>query len=94
MVTKHISHGTSSSVSAVDGEKTNWYIFQLQHSYYKIRKCARFQFSYIIAKYNALPLLTQMEDDSNLRQPLEKHVCQEKMYFSKSKMTPQKQNVC
>jgi len=58
--------------------------------YYEIRKCARFQFGYIIAKYNALPLFIQMEDDSNLRRPPEKHVCQEKTYFSKSKMTPQK----
>ena len=58
--------------------------------YYEIRKCARFQFGYIIAKCNALLLFTQMEDDSNLRRPPEKHVCQEKMYFSKSKPTPQK----
>jgi len=36
-------------------------------------------------------VLTQMLDDSNLRRPPQiKHVCQGKMYFSKSKMTLQK----
>jgi len=37
----------------------------------------------------------QMQDDFNVRWGAQiKHVCQDKMYLSKLKMTPQKQNVC
>jgi hypothetical protein len=34
--------------------------------YYEIRKYARFLFGYIIAKYNILPLFTQMEDNTKI----------------------------
>jgi hypothetical protein len=34
--------------------------------YYEIRKCARFLFGDIIAKYNTLPLFTQMEDNTKI----------------------------
>jgi len=56
--------------------------------YYEIRKCARFQFGYIIAKYNALPLFTQMEDDSNLRLPPEKRLPRENVFFQISNDIP------
>jgi len=81
-VTKHLNHDAASSVSAVDEEKANWFIFQSKHSTMKLENVHAFSWATLLPNTRHYRYLPKWK--MTLRWPPEKHVCLEQMYFSKS----------